>query len=124
MKFHLVLIFIGFSCLLVGCNSNRLDAVPDDFIGEWETSAEKFMDLIVEITDKQLLFKDLSDQTPPEVYNISKIEKDKKEENLFTIFYETRDNLEYEFAFYYEQSDGGIIRFKNQKRFEWKKVEK
>jgi hypothetical protein len=118
------MISIWFSCLLLCCNSNRLDGVPNDFIGEWETSADKYKDLIVEITDKQLLFKDPSNQTPPEIYHISKMEKDKKEETLFTIFYETKDNLEYQFAFYYEQSEGGILRFKNQKRFKWKKVEK
>jgi len=124
MRIHLALVVIGFSFLLVDCNSNRLDAVPDDFIGEWETSAEKYRGFNVEITDKELIFKDRNNESPPEVYPISKIEKDPKGENLFIIFYETKDDLEYQFAFYYEKSEGGILRFKNQKRFKWKKVDK
>ena len=124
MRFYLLFVYFAVFLFFFGCNSNKLDAVPVNFIGEWITPAERYKDLIIEITDESLLFKDPNDESPPEEYSITKIEKDDKENNLFIIFYETEGNLKYQFAFYYDESEGGILRLKNQKRFKWKKIEK
>ena len=54
---------------------------------------------------------------------ISKIEKEDLDSNrLYVISYNTIDEVEQQFSFYYEPKGGGTIRFKNQKNIVWNKL--
>ncbi|MBW2064453.1 MAG: hypothetical protein JRJ03_05910 [Deltaproteobacteria bacterium] len=109
---------------LFGCDSNRLEKVPDEMKGEWMTSAPKYKGFSFEISDQSLVFIDQNAEQPVDVYPISKIEKDEEEKNLYTIYYKVDDSADYKFSFYFDPADGGSIILKNQRKYLWKKVNK
>jgi len=40
---------------------------------------------------------------------------------LYNIYYENLKSQEFKLSFYYDPSNGGVIRFKNQGKIEWRK---
>ncbi len=117
-----LLFLLGFVATLVGCNSGKLKAMPAELKGTWNTSAKKFKGFTFEISDTHLTFNDQNAKPPTEEYPISKITKDKKKQNVYTIYYKSKDSQEYQFSFYFDPSGGGSIRLKNQRKYVWKKV--
>ncbi len=124
IKSIVVLVLLGVLISLLGCKSGKLDAVPPEWVAEWETQAEKFKGFTFEITGGTIVFSDMNAENKAECYPISWVQKNEKVANLFTIHCKTTEGLDYEFAFYYQASDGGTIRLKNQKAYVWKKAGK
>jgi len=42
-------------------------------------------------------------------------------EVLYTIKYHNSDGVQYTLSFYYDATNGGMIKFKNQKNIKWRK---
>jgi len=99
--------------------SKRRSDIPDDLIGEWHTTDARYSDRSFEIDAVSLNFgtgdggvttgfiKDV--RTSAEGARI-----------LYKVSY-TVDNEVREVSFYFEESEGKIIRFKNQENIAWKK---
>lgn len=120
-RYLLILAFL-FLFIRTGCDTNRIDALPDEIHGEWRTSAERFDGFTFRLTNEAIVFIDQNAENPLERYPISKIEKEsEQQQTLYTIFYKGKEDVELKFAFYHEQQGSDILRLKNQKGFLWKK---
>lgn len=89
--------------------------LPENLMGRWTTSEPKYIDRYLEITETTLTYGLGVDRK--NVYVILGIEK-RMEDNeiLYTISYKDTTGLMFTRVFYYEPLDGGVIRFKNQKK--------
>jgi hypothetical protein len=119
-------VFLMLFCLsiaLIGCNPHEIEAVPDELVGEWQTTAIKFEGFTFEITPKTLIFDDSNAEDGRAGYLISKIERlYENHKILFTIHHRDEEGLKFKFSFYYDAADGGKITLKNQQRFLWRRI--
>ncbi len=120
---YIVLVLTTFT-LLFGCESKEPTTLHGELLGVWKTSTPKYEGCFFEITKDLIIF---ANRDLLEVFNvnvISKIEKTQKEKQiLYTIYYKRWKGEEYKLSFYYDPSEGGAIRFKNQKEIEWGKAD-
>jgi hypothetical protein len=94
--------------------------LSEDLIGRWTTSEPKYVDRFLELTKTTLTYG--LGENKKNSYSISSVEKSIEGINiLYTISYKDRDGLAFTRSFYYEPSNGGVIRFKNQENIEWTK---
>lgn len=92
----------------------------DNLFGTWTTSEQKYTDRFFELSQNTVTFGIGKNKT--NVYNISKIEKVVQDnEVLYTIKYHSSDGVQYSLSFYYDATNGGVIKFKNQKHILWTK---
>lgn len=123
MKFKYIIVILSTSILLFGCQSHETTALPDEILGVWKTCAPKYKQCFFEITKDSITFLNRDSLKGPDINSIVKIEITKKEKQiLYTIHYKKMKGEEYKFPFYYDMSEGGTIRFKNQKEIEWRKA--
>jgi len=111
-----------FVIIILGCESKKIAAVPENFIGVWGTSDPTYADRTFEITKNEVIFQ-TGEQTF-DTYSIKSIEMEKvpgEEGNLYTINYINKGGLKYEFSFYYNPAGQGEIRYKNQRQIAWTK---
>jgi hypothetical protein len=121
MKAFLMLFCLSIS--LIGCNPHKIEAVPDELVGEWRTAATKFDGFTFEITQQTLIFDDSNAEDGRVGYLISKIERVYEDNKiLFTIHHRNEEGLKFIFAFYYDATDGGKITLKNQRKFLWRRI--
>ena len=121
MKVFLMLFCLSIS--LIGCNPNKIEAVPDELVDEWQTTATKFEGFTFEITSKTLIFDDSNAEDGRASYFISKIERFHEDNKiLYTIHHKNEEGLKFIFAFYYDATDGGKITLKNQQKFLWRRI--
>ncbi len=116
------LLIIVYLILLSACQCEKRPVVPDGLIGVWETTAPDYADHPFEIKTGEVLFG--TGEGKFDTYPITriKIEKDPKEQKtLYMICYKNTAKQEYKFSFYYDQTNQGTIRFKNQKEMVWTK---
>jgi hypothetical protein len=114
-----ILIFL---MIILGCESKKIAAVPEDLIGVWGTSDPTYADRTFEITKNEVIFQ-TGEQTF-DTYSIKRIEMEKtpgEEGTLYTINYINTEGLKYEFSFYYNPVGQGEIRYKNQRQILWTK---
>jgi len=104
----------------VGCGNRRIKRTPDELIGVWKTSAERYADRFMEFKLEQVVFGTggLTSVTCPLRGLKRKIKADCTD---YTVYYESEDGLEYSMALWFFPQDGGIIRFKNQQDVTWKR---
>ena len=105
---------------LSGCGSERTKTVPDELVGVWQTRAAKYADRFLELTKTTISFgtggEDFYTRT------VVAVEKTREDgDTLYTVYYTDAEGGEYKFAFYYEPTSGGVIRYKNQKSILWTK---
>ncbi len=117
MEFMYSVIVCVMVAALLGCGRGGYDFVPDQLVGVWETSHEKYSDRIFELKFDQIIF-DTGGGTFARhpVVNVQEVLEDGSP--LFTVFYAEADGVESQFAFYYDETLDSI-RFKNQKRIGW-----
>jgi hypothetical protein len=99
--------------------------VPENLIGVWGTSNPTYADRTFEITKNEVIFQ-TGEQTF-DTYSIKSIEMEKVhrgEDDLYTINYENKEGLKYQFSFYYNPAGQGVIRYKNQMQMAWTKEKK
>jgi hypothetical protein len=123
MKSKSILLIIAFFVSLLGCESRRLESVPAELIGVWKTSAPKYEYCSFELTKDYIIFINGHFAEHTDVNFIVKAERvPERRHFLYTIHYENLHGQKYKFGFYHYPLKDGVIRFKNQKFIEWKKV--
>ena len=124
MKSKYIILALTTFTLLFGCQCREPTTLPGEILGMWKTSAPKYEGCFFEITKDSIIFANRDLLEAFDVNVISKIEKTQKEKQiLYTIYYKKGKGEEYKFPFYYDPSEGGAIRFKNQKGIEWMKAD-
>lgn len=128
MKTNHILLAILIFTPFFGCQSDELKALPDELVGVWRTSAEKYDNVYLELTKDLIVFANEDFLEKIDNNFISKIEQiqvrkenQKKKDILYIIHYENDEGLKYQISFYYDPSEGGVIRLKNQEKIEWRK---
>ena len=107
--------------LLLGCQSRKPTAVPDELVGVWKTLNAQYADRSFEITQTSIIFSTGDGQI--DFYPIAAAEQAREGEALlYTILYLNEARQEYRFTFYFEPSNGGVIRWKNKRDIEWAKA--
>lgn len=93
--------------------------IPDPFVGIWKTTAPNYAGRFFQITKDIVVFSIGDGQT--DMHPITNVEfLREKGRRLYTISYLSAEGAEYEFPFYYDHADDGVIRFKNQQEMVWK----
>ncbi len=110
----------------LGCSSNEIENLPREVLGHWETKTPKFKSFSFELSQEAITFTDLNAENVVEFYTIQKRTKDldRKDNVYYTVYYENKEGLEFQFALYYYSSGGGIIILKNQKKIVWTRAPK
>ena len=117
-----IIMMISVFFLLFACQANVSKEVPDAIVGIWDTSDPRYADRAFEITKSSVIYEQGRGYYDFVSFPISKVEKIPQNEiNLYTITYIGSEGLKYEFSFYHVPTNGGLIRFKNQKNLVWKK---
>lgn len=112
-----------FACLF-GCQSRDSRTVPGELVGRWETSAPKYTDCYLELTEDSIVFVNEALAEGYDVNPISKIEKiHEGKQILYTIHYEDIEGQKYKVSFFHDPSKGSAIRFKNQRQIQWRRVD-
>ena len=122
MRWIFLVGFVLFSGL--GCSSNEIKALPQELLGEWETTAPKYEGFTFQLTQEMIAFMDSNAENGIEACIIQKRTKDVDKDNkeIYTIYYKNNEDLEFKFALYYEPSGGGRIILKNQKGIVWTRL--
>jgi hypothetical protein len=110
--------------VVLACGSRGPKSIPPEMLGVWETSAPKYEGCFFELTKDKVSFANRAHLESFVIHEISKIKitTPKVEKLLCTVYYQGSEGQKYEFAFYYDPSDGGSIRFKNQITIKWVKA--
>lgn len=99
--------------------SSRSDALPDEVLGMWTTTASNYADRAFEIrTDTLVLHTGGSDST---MRLIQKVELDDLDGRILLTIQYAEDSGSTNFSFYYDRADGGVITFKNQPSMKWRR---
>jgi len=107
--------------LLLGCQSRKATAVPDELVGVWKTLNEQYSDRTFEITRTSIVFGTGGGQR--DSYPIAAAEQAREGDALlYTIVYLSDARQEYRFLFYFEPSNGGVIRWKHKRDIAWAKA--
>jgi hypothetical protein len=123
MKSRRVFLALAFSVSLIGCEPKGPETVPEDLMGVWKTSAPKYKACSFELSTDNLVFRNERLREHSEVGFIAKTEKISERNHIsYTIHHKNLEGQVSKLTFYYYPLKGGTIRFKNQKRIEWKKV--
>jgi hypothetical protein len=93
--------------------------VPDDLIGTYHTSDEKYAERGLEIDSVSINFATGEGKVTVGIVDSVKVRLDSGK-MLYTITY-TSDEASNQVSFYYEPGKDQIIRFKNQERIAWTK---
>lgn len=117
--FLILVIFVS----LIGCLPWGPEAVPNELIGVWKTSAPKYKDCSIELTRDYIIFTNSHLGAYVDTNFVLRMKK-VRERGYFlcTIRYENIREQRYDFSFYYDPTKGGVIRLKNRIDVEWKKV--
>ena len=112
---------------LLGFQCEETRTVPGELIGVWRTSSQKYEGCYLELTADLIIFANRAHLEKKDVNRISGVKKsDRGKDVLYTVSYqvhfENKEGQEYKFSFYYNPSKGGI-RFKNQLRIKWRKMD-
>jgi hypothetical protein len=108
--------------IILGCESKKIAAVPENLIGVWGTSNPTYADRTFEITKNEVIFQ-TGEQTF-DTYSIKSIEMEKVprgEDDLYTINYIDKEGEKFKLSFYYNPAGQGVIRYKNQIQMAWTK---
>jgi len=104
---------------LFGCQVWQDKTIPEELMGNWETSAPRYEDCSFELKDELIIFyKGIN------IVNLNHIKEiegfPEKGGVSYNIYYEDQQRQEYKLALYYFKTpNGGVIRFNNQKQIEW-----
>ena len=111
--------------VLFGCQFWKDKTVPQELLGVWETSAERYKGCSFEFTEKMIIFVN-DEKNHTDINHIKSIEKvPKNEKTLYHICYKNEEGLEYKISFFYfKRGNEGVIHYKNQKGVEWTRAGK
>jgi hypothetical protein len=102
------------------CFPKQHTRFPENLIGTWTTSEQKYANRFFELSQINVTYGIGKKKTA--VYYISNAEKHVQDNTmLYTIEYHNSDGMQYTRSFYYDATNGGVIKFKNQKHIPWTK---
>jgi hypothetical protein len=124
MRSKRILLALAMFAALFGSQCREPWAVPDELVGVWETSEPKYKGCYFELTEDLMIFVNEAHLEKRSVNRISGIKKtDRGKQVLYTFSYEVHfedeEGKKGKFSFYYDPSEGGAIRFKNQLEIKW-----
>ena len=123
MKIKTTFLALAILTSFLTCQSKENSTVPDELAGVWKTSVLKYKNCFFELNKDIIIFANGNLLENRDVNFISKIESTPKEgQILYSIYYVNLEDKKFKFSFYYDPSNGGIIRFKNQEKIEWRKA--
>jgi hypothetical protein len=124
MRYKPIIVALATCAVLLACESKGPKSIPPEMLGVWGTSEPKYEGCFFELTKDKVSFANEAYLESFVIHKISKIEitTPKVEKLLCTVYYKGSEGQEYEFSFYYDPSDGGSIRFKNQITIKWVKA--
>ena len=125
MTYKSIIAAVAICAALLACESRGPESIPSEMLGVWRTSAPKYEGCFFELSKDKLSFANKAHLESLVIHRISKIEANtyRAEKLLCTIYYKGSEGQKHEFAFYYDPSNGGSIRFKNQATIKWVKVD-
>ena len=110
--------------LIPGCQPGE-KTMPQELIGIWMTSAPKYKECFLELSQEMIVFGSGHYFEHMDINYFVSVEKiQKKTHILYTIHYENIEGQKSKLPVYYVPLRGGSIRFKNQKKIEWRKINK
>lgn len=113
------LFLIWTACLLMCSGDTRV--ALDEFQGIWKTTALNYDDRFFEISDSTISFG--TGNGEQDIYYILAATKHTEDKDtVYTITYDNIEGIEFKLSFYYQQSNGGVIQFKNHKDIEWTRI--
>jgi len=121
-KTRIVAVFI-FLLYLHGCG--KIKSIPEELLGVWETSDPRYAETYFEFGLNMLSFKDKEGNITDHM--ITSIKRKKTEGNNwleYKIKYKNKETKEIEFSFYYDPTDKGSLRLKNQELIVWQRKER
>jgi len=120
MKVEKVWIIIVCLMVLSAFQCGGKTTVPEYLIGVWLTTEPTYADRPFEIKTDEVIFGTGEEKFDTYPITKIKIEKDPVEEKtVYIICYKNITGKEYKFSFYYDPTNQGSIRFKNQKQMLW-----
>lgn len=106
-----------------GCQVNKNQSVPVGLIGIWNTDEPRYADRPFEITRDAVIVERGEGCYEFTVYPIVEVKANTSQEGTdYIITYTAQRGLKYEFSFSYYPKEGGVIEFKNQKGFLWRRT--
>ena len=124
MKSKYIIVVLSTFSLLLGCQPREPTANTDELLGVWKTCAPKYERCFFEITKNSIIFVNRAVSEICDVNTISKIETTHEEKKILcTIHYKGCEGQKYKFSFFYDPSECGAIRFKNQTHIKWVKAD-
>jgi hypothetical protein len=122
MKIKTTLFALAILASFLACQWKENKVVSDELAGVWKTSAPKYKDCSLELNEHFIMFVNGQFLENIDVNFISNIENTRiGTQVLYDIYYENLENQEFKLSFFYDPSNGGVIRFKNQQKIEWRK---
>ena len=122
MKIKNTLLALAILASFLVCQLKENNEIPDELAGVWRTSAPKYKDCFFDLNEHLIIFGNGHLLENVDVNFISKIKNTHMgRQLLYIIYYENLQNQEFKLSFYYDPSNGGIIRFKNQEKIEWRR---
>ena len=125
MKSTRIFVAVTLLATVIGCqpqSQSQADnsTVPEKLLGVWKTPHSKYADRFFEIKNDALIFGQGGEKI--ELHALADIHETWEGKSiLYTISHLNHEGQRYTFAFYYDPTDGGTIRFKNQKQIVWTK---
>jgi len=125
MRCKPIIAALAICAVLLACESKGPKSIPPEMLGVWKTSAPKYEGCFFELAKDKVSFANKNYLESFVIHKISKIKitTPSVEKLLCTVYYKGSEGQEYEFSFYYDPSDGGSIRFKNQTTIKWVKAD-
>jgi len=124
MKLKILIIVFIILTLLGGYSCKKELIVADELLGVWVTSDPKYKGCYFEVTEDEIVIKDIEEDV--NFFKISKIEAEQDPDEDFITYIITHADLEgrpLELSVLYFPGEEGTIRFKNQPNIVWVKSE-
>ena len=123
MRIAGIFLILALFVSLLGCLYGGSEGLPTELIGVWKTSAPKYKNCSIELTRDYIVFINSHVAAHVDTNFVLKMKRTPERGRFScTILYENIHGQRYNFSFYYESAKGGVIRLKNRKDVEWRKV--
>jgi hypothetical protein len=107
--------------VLFGCQLWPWNKIPEELIGEWETTEPRYHNRMLKITKDGIVFFTAPDYMDVNIITGVKTIQENGE-TLYEIHYRNSQRQKYKLSVYMiSNPKGNAIRFKNQPKFEWTK---
>jgi hypothetical protein len=118
IRFARILFAIPLLATTLGCQSGDGKTAPDNIIGVWKTSDSKYAGRYIEIKNDTIIFGTGGDTF--QLHAIADVDAShERNSTLYTISHINHHGQRYEFAFYYDPDNNGMMRLKNRRHIIW-----